>query len=73
MDRLFIGRSEAIARLLRIRTSGDDIEGLEVADAESKLRDLDLIGGLILDLRAGRIRSFELGYPKALEVFVTDD
>ncbi len=66
-------RSRAIAGLLRIRASRDNDEGAVVYTTRIRLHDVDVIDRLVLDLRIGRVCSFALGYPNAVEVFVTND
>ena len=66
-------RKRAVAYLIRMRSSTpDDIDGLRVADADWKLQTLEEVDRLILDVRAGRIAKFRVGFPVAAEIVVAD-
>jgi hypothetical protein len=73
MERFFMGRGSAATYLLGQRrawwaktsaTSGGNVE--------MESRQIALLERLILDVRAGRVRTFELTHPRPVAIFVTD-
>ena len=67
MDRVFMLRGRAVARLLEIRN------GLPGSSAAASGATLAAVEQLLFDLRAGRIDSFVLPVETPVQVFVTDD
>jgi hypothetical protein len=73
MERFFMTGARALAYLIRSRgTIADEIAGLTAADADFRLNRLDALEHLILDVRAGRIREFQLDLPTVISVATTD-
>ena len=50
----------------------EKIEAAASGDVELESHRVQLLDRLVLDVRVGRIRSFELSHPKAITVLVTD-
>ena len=66
-------RASAIIYLLyRRREWQGKMATVTSGDVEREMREIESINRLLLDIRAGRIRRFELTHPKAVEVNVTD-
>jgi len=66
-------RRRAVAYLLGVRRAmPDDIDGMCVTEADQKLQTLEGVDRLILDVRAGRIGKFRVGFPVAAEIVVAD-
>jgi hypothetical protein len=73
MDRFFMRRARAVWYLLDCRREWSGRIGpAHIGDVEFESQQLDLIDRLVLDVRAGRVHSFELAHPKAVAIFVTD-
>ncbi|HEX7933289.1 MAG TPA: hypothetical protein VF573_09470 [Paraburkholderia sp.] len=66
-------RGSAVNFLLaRRRVWLDRIAASATGGVERETREVELIERLVLDVRAGRISTFELTYAKAVAVVVTD-
>lgn len=73
MQRFFMRRASAVIFLLdRRRGWFGKIEVTPSGDVELEVREIESIDRLILDVRAGRVYSFQLTHPRDLEVFVSD-
>jgi hypothetical protein len=73
MDRVFMRRSSAVAYLLdRRRMLFERIAAAPSGDVELESQQVELLDRLVLDVRVGRVRSFELAHPKAFAVLITD-
>ena len=73
MERFFMRRASAVILLLdRRRMWLKQIEATPSGDVEAEMREIESIDRLVLDVRAGRVRTFELARPKAITVHVTD-
>ena len=72
MKKLFMTRRSAIAYLTTMRAMPEEIAGLRVFDAESKMQTLDATDRLILDVRAGRKSQFRVSFPEEIDVFISD-
>ncbi|MEW6345673.1 MAG: hypothetical protein AB1704_33930 [Pseudomonadota bacterium] len=65
-------RGSAVTYLLRRRRAWlAAIEATPSGNVEMESRQIELIERLILDVRSGRVRSFELTQPKLVAIFVT--
>lgn len=68
-----MGRGSAVAYLLqRRRTWFAAIAATPSGNLAMESRQMELLERLILDVRAGRVRSFELTQPKSVAVFITN-
>ncbi|SDH56198.1 hypothetical protein [Paraburkholderia phenazinium] len=68
-----MGRGSAVTYLIaRRRAWFATITATPSGNVELESRQLELLERLILDVRAGRVRSFELTQPKPVSVVVTD-
>ncbi len=66
-------RGSAVTYLLgQRRTWFAKISATSTGNVETESRQIELIERLILDVRAGRVRTFELTHPKPVAIFVTD-
>jgi hypothetical protein len=73
MERFFMRRGSAVTYLLQRRRAWFiAIEATPSGNVEMESRQIELIERLILDVRSGRVRSFELTQPKPVAIFVTD-
>jgi hypothetical protein len=73
MEKFFMGRGSAVTYLIaRRRAWFATITATPSGNVELESRQLELLERLILDVRAGRVRSFELTQPKPVSVVVTD-
>jgi hypothetical protein len=73
MEQFFMRRGSAVTYLLeRRRAWFATIADTPSGNLEMESRELEKIERLILDVRAGRVRAFELTQPKRVSVFVTD-
>lgn len=73
MERFFLGRAGAIVYLMeRRRAWFAKITAASSGNVELESAQIDMIERLVLDVRAGRVREFELHHPKPVAVFVTD-
>ncbi|SOE99897.1 hypothetical protein SAMN05446635_7936 [Burkholderia sp. OK233] len=73
MERFFMRRSSAVIMLLYHRRGWHGKIATAASDnVEREMLEIELIDRLVLDVRAGRIRTFELTDPKAVEVNVID-
>ena len=67
------GRGSAVTYLLaRRRAWFAAIADTSRGNIEMESREIEQIERLILDVRAGRVRAFELTQPKRVAIFVTD-
>jgi hypothetical protein len=74
MDRFFMYRSSAVAYLMDSRRSWlDKIEATPNGDIEFEQQEVELLGRLILDVRAARIDTFQVTHPQAIAVYVSED
>ncbi|RDJ97590.1 hypothetical protein [Paraburkholderia lacunae] len=64
--------SAVILLLYRRRDWQGKIAAVANGNVEREMLEIESINRLVLDIRAGRIRTFELTDPKAVEVNVTD-
>ncbi|MGF6723994.1 hypothetical protein P3T43_003359 [Paraburkholderia sp. GAS41] len=65
-------RGSAVTYLLEQRRAWfAKISATATGDIETESHELQLLDRLILDVRAGRVHTFELTHPKALAIFVT--
>lgn len=68
-----MGRSGAIIYLMeRRRAWFEKIAATSSGNVELESAQIELIERLVLDIRAGRVRAFELKHPNPVAVFVTD-
>lgn len=68
-----MGRGRAVMYLMeRRRAWFAAIAATTSGTVEMESRQIELLDRLILDVRAGRVRSFELTEPKPVTVFVTN-
>ena len=68
-----MGRGSAVTYLLgQRRTWFAKISAASSGNVEMESRQIELIERLILDVRAGRVRTFELTQPKPVAIFVTN-
>ena len=66
-------RGSAVTYLLeRRRTCFAKIAKTPSGNVEMESREIERIERLILDVRAGRVRAFELTQPKHVAIFVSD-
>ncbi|TCF96474.1 hypothetical protein BZM26_37475 [Paraburkholderia strydomiana] len=73
MQRFLLTRARAVAYLLRVRRATTDaIDNLQVGEAAVRLRELDMLERMLLDVRAGRINEFRLDKPQTIEIAITD-
>jgi len=73
MERFFMRRASAVILLLdRRRKWLKQIEATPSGDVEPQIREIESIDRLVLDVRAGRVRTFELTRPNTITVHVTD-
>lgn len=73
MERFFMRRASAVILLLyRRRDWQARIAAIESGNVEREMLEIESIDRLVLDVRADRIRTFELTDPKAVEVNVID-
>jgi hypothetical protein len=73
MEQFFMRRGSAVTYLLaRRRAWFATIADAPSGNIEMELSEIERIERLILDVRAGRVRAFELTRPKRVAVFVTD-
>jgi hypothetical protein len=73
MERFFMRRESAVTYLLDQRRAWlAKISSTSSGNVETESRQLELLDRLILDIRAGRIHTFELTHPKPVSIFVTD-
>jgi hypothetical protein len=73
MERFFMRRGSAVILLLyRRREWQGKIAAIASGNVERETREIESIDRLILDIRAGRVRTFELTHPGAVEVIVSD-
>ena len=68
-----MGRGSAVTYLPgRRRAWFEKMAATTSGNVELESKQIDLIERLVLDVRAGRVRSFELTHPKPVAIFVTD-
>lgn len=68
-----MGRGSAVTYLLgRRRAWFEKLAATASGNVELESKQIELIERLVLDVRAGRVRSFELTHPKPVAIFVTD-
>ncbi|MGF6530290.1 hypothetical protein P3T20_001064 [Paraburkholderia sp. GAS206C] len=73
MEQFFMRRGSAVTYLLaRRRAWFAAIADTSRGNIEMESREIEQIERLILDVRAGRVRAFELTRPKRVAIFVTD-
>ncbi|MGA3246928.1 MAG: hypothetical protein ABSD12_01930 [Paraburkholderia sp.] len=73
MERFFMGRGSAVTYLLgQRRTWFAKISAASSGNVEMESRQVELIERLILDVRAGRLHTFELTHPKPVAIFISD-
>jgi len=73
MERFFMARGSAVTYLLGQRRAWfAKISAAQSGNVEMESRQIELIERLILDVRAGRVRTFELTQPKPVTIFVTN-
>ncbi|CAB3797487.1 hypothetical protein LMG28690_04547 [Paraburkholderia caffeinilytica] len=73
MEQFFMRRASAVILLLyRRRDWQGKIAAATSGNVEREMLEIESIDRLVLNIRAGRIRTFELTEPKAVEVNVID-
>lgn len=73
MEQFFMRRASAVTFLLNRRhTWFGKIAATTSGNVERETREIESIERLVLDVRAGRVRTFELAHPTAVAVIVTD-
>jgi hypothetical protein len=73
MERFFMGRASAVTYLLeQRRTWFTQIQAAASGSVETELKEIERIDRLVLDVRAGRVHSFELTRPNPVQIFITD-
>jgi hypothetical protein len=73
MSQFFMRRASAVAYLMeRRRAWYEMISACPSGNIEFESAQIDLISRLIIDVRAGRVRSFELTLPQPVAIHVTD-
>lgn len=68
-----MGRAGAVTYLMeRRRAWFANIAAASSGNVELESAQIEMIERLVLDVRAGRVRQFELMHPEPVAVFVTD-
>jgi hypothetical protein len=71
MERYFMRRVRAVAYLLDCRRGWLKITASPNGDIAFEADQIELIDQLIRDVRAGRVRTFELAHPRAISIYVS--
>jgi hypothetical protein len=73
MEQFFMRRESAVTYLLGQRRAWfAKISTTSTGNVETESQQIELLERLILDVRAGRVRAFELTHPKPVAIFITD-
>lgn len=68
-----MGRGRAVTYLLeRRRAWFAKMQTTQSGNVEAEQKEIEMLERLVLDVRAGRVRTFELTRPKPVVIFVTD-